>query len=187
MFLLLLVNHNREFLEPGAPCEINIDGKTMEVVQHGLKNPSRYTFDAAAEHIYTLLLKKDCYPRFIRSEHYKNLLENGIQQNSKKRFFGFGGAAKKKSTSSAPPPTGLHPQVLLFNILSFYLPEFENFSNLDNVQFDKEKRIDQFRYRNLFCYFLRQEIFLILFFYFKGIGWYEFHTNSNNIASATWQ
>lgn len=88
-----------EFLKPGAPCEINIDGKTMEVVQKGLKNPSRFTFDAAAEHIYMLLLKKDCYPRFIRSEHYKNLLATGIQPLHKKRFFNFGGVGVKKKVA----------------------------------------------------------------------------------------
>lgn len=75
-----------EFLEPGAPCEINIDGKTMEKVQQGLKAPSRFTFDVAADHVYLLLLKKDCYPRFIRSEHYKNLLANAIQPSQKKRY-----------------------------------------------------------------------------------------------------
>lgn len=75
----------REFLEPGAPCEINIDGKTMEKVQQGLKAPSRFTFDVAADHVYLLLLKKDCYPRFTRSEHYKNLLANAIQPSQKKR------------------------------------------------------------------------------------------------------
>lgn len=91
----------REFLEPGAPCEINIDGKTMEKVQLGLKTPTRFTFDAAAEHIYALLLKKDCYPRFVRSEHYKLLLATGIQPPHKKRFFGFG-VPKKKSTTAAP-------------------------------------------------------------------------------------
>lgn len=74
-----------EFLAPGAPCEINIDGKTMERVHQELKQPSRFTFDAAAEHVYTLLLKKDCYPRFVRSEHYKNLLASGIQPSHKKR------------------------------------------------------------------------------------------------------
>lgn len=101
---------HREFLEPGAPCEINIDGKTMEKVQQGLKNPTRFTFDAAADHIYLLLLKKDCYPRFIRSEHYKSLVASGIQPAHKKRFFGFGGPTKKKS-SSATPPNALLTQV----------------------------------------------------------------------------
>ncbi|XP_067642241.1 uncharacterized protein [Eurosta solidaginis] len=91
-----------EFLKPGAPCEINIDGKTMESVLKGLKHPSRFTFDSASEHIYMLLLKKDCYPRFIRSDHYKRLLETGIQPSHKKRFFNFGGVsgAKKKMTTA---------------------------------------------------------------------------------------
>ncbi|EDW82823.2 uncharacterized protein Dwil_GK10200 [Drosophila willistoni] len=91
-----------EFLKPGAPCEINIDGKTMESVLRGLKQPSRFTFDSASEHIYMLLLKKDCYPRFIRSEHYKRLLDTGIQPSHKKRFFNFGGVsgAKKKMTAA---------------------------------------------------------------------------------------
>ncbi|XP_034475001.1 uncharacterized protein LOC117782127 isoform X2 [Drosophila innubila] len=91
-----------EFLKPGAPCEINIDGKTMESVLRGLKHPSRFTFDSASEHIYMLLLKKDCYPRFVRSEHYKRLVDSGIQPSHKKRFFNFGGVggAKKKMTAA---------------------------------------------------------------------------------------
>lgn len=101
----------REFLEPGAPCEINIDGKTMEKVQQGLKNPSRFSFDLAAEHIYMLLLKKDCYPRFIRSEHYKNLIATAIQPSHKKRFFGFGGGAKKKGSTTVAPNPSLLSQV----------------------------------------------------------------------------
>lgn len=75
-----------EFLAPGAPCEINIDGKTMERTHKEMKIPSRFTFDGAAEHVYTLLLKKDCYPRFIRSEHYKNLLANGVQPSARRRY-----------------------------------------------------------------------------------------------------
>ncbi|XP_031359090.1 uncharacterized protein LOC116182689 [Photinus pyralis] len=99
-----------EFLAPGAPCEINIDGKTMEKVHQEMKSPSRFTFDAAQEHVYTLLLKKDCYPRFIRSEYYKSLLASGIQPSQKKRFFGFGPTKKKASTSSAPNPSLLQQQ-----------------------------------------------------------------------------
>ncbi|KAK6638004.1 hypothetical protein RUM44_008428 [Polyplax serrata] len=94
-----------EFLAPGAPCEINIDGKTMEKVHKEIKNPTRFTFDCAAEHVYTLLLKKDCYPRFIRSDHYKNLLAAGVQPSHKKRFFGFGGPVKKKSSTATSAPT----------------------------------------------------------------------------------
>lgn len=69
---------DREFLKPGAPCEINIDGKTMEKTQLLMKQPTRYTYDLAAEHVYVLLLKKDCYPRFLRSEMYKNLIATAI-------------------------------------------------------------------------------------------------------------
>lgn len=58
----------------------------MEKTQAELKSPSRFTFDAAAEHVYTLLLKKDCYPRFIRSEHYKNLLASALQPAGKRKF-----------------------------------------------------------------------------------------------------
>lgn len=79
----------------------------MERVQLGLRaaQPTRFTFDAAAEHIYMLLLKKDCYPRFIRSEHYKALLVTGVQPPHKKRFFGFG-VPKKKSSTTAQPTAG---------------------------------------------------------------------------------
>ena len=76
----------REFLSKGAKAEINIDGKTMEETRIAMKTPTRNTYDKAAEHVYLLLLKKDCYPRFIRSEHYKNLLANAINPgNARKR------------------------------------------------------------------------------------------------------
>ncbi|KAI9562847.1 hypothetical protein GHT06_010302 [Daphnia sinensis] len=91
----------QEFLAPGAPCEINIDGRTMDLVQHEMKRPSRFTFDRAAEHVYNLLLKKDCYPRFVRSDHYKQLLANALQPSQKKRFFSFGATGKKKSIVAA--------------------------------------------------------------------------------------
>lgn len=86
----------------------------MEAVQQGRKTPTRFAFDAAAEHIYALLLKKDCYPRFVRSENYKSLLASGIQPSHKKRFFNFGGAAKKKSSTTQPPNPALLAQVNIF-------------------------------------------------------------------------
>lgn len=74
----------REFLKPGAKCEINIDGATAEKVAEGLKSGSRYALDHAAEHVYSLLLKKDCYPRFIRSDHFQRLLVEGRNVQLKK-------------------------------------------------------------------------------------------------------
>lgn len=75
-----------EFLAPGAHYEINIDGKTKEKIHEDMENPSIIMFDDAAEHVYMLLLKKDSYPRFIRSEHYKYLLANGVHHLSKRRY-----------------------------------------------------------------------------------------------------
>ena len=75
--------HCSEFLSPGAKAEINIDGKTMEKTKQAMKTPSRFTYEVAAEHVYTLLLKKDCYPRFVRSEHYKQLKENSLNPLNK--------------------------------------------------------------------------------------------------------
>ncbi|XP_037781525.1 regulator of G-protein signaling 9-like isoform X1 [Penaeus monodon] len=120
-----------EFLKPGAPCEINIDGKTMEKTQLLMKQPTRYTYDLASEHVYVLLLKKDCYPRFLRSEMYKNLIATAIPLPPHKKRpnsmlvrlmapsmmlasgpdgraglqmfpFNFGPGKKKASTASAP-------------------------------------------------------------------------------------
>lgn len=94
-----------EFLSKGAKAEINIDGKTMEETRIAMKTPSRYTYDKAADHVYLLLLKKDCYPRFIRSEHYKNLLSNAINPgSSRKRFFNFPQVRKKASHPNNQPP-----------------------------------------------------------------------------------
>ncbi|XP_045114304.1 uncharacterized protein LOC123506347 isoform X10 [Portunus trituberculatus] len=97
-------NIYEEFLKPGAPCEINIDGKTMELTQLLMKEPNRFTYDLASEHVYVVLLKKDCYPRFLRSEQYKTLLANALQPSQKKsRFFSFGGPGKKKISTPAAP------------------------------------------------------------------------------------
>ena len=74
-----------EFLAPGAKAEINIDGKTMEATKQAMKTPTRFTFEVAAGHVYLLLLKKDCYPRFIRSENYKSILANAINPGNVRR------------------------------------------------------------------------------------------------------
>ncbi|CAH0721802.1 unnamed protein product, partial [Brenthis ino] len=90
-----------EFLKPGAPCEINIDGATAERAVEGIRSGSRFALDHAADHVYGLLLKKDCYPRFIRSDHFQRLLAEGRNVYQKKaKFFNFGGQVKKK-----PGPT----------------------------------------------------------------------------------
>ena len=77
--------HSSEFLAPGAKAEINFDGKTMEATKQAMKTPTRFTFEVAAGHVYLLLLKKDCYPRFIRSENYKSILANAINPGNVRR------------------------------------------------------------------------------------------------------
>ncbi|XP_063531517.1 regulator of G-protein signaling 9 isoform X2 [Cydia strobilella] len=89
-----------EFLKPGAPCEINIDGATMDRVVEDMRTGSRYALDHAADHVYSLLLKKDCYPRFVRSDHFRRLLEEGKNVHQKKKFFNFGGGQVKKKPGS---------------------------------------------------------------------------------------
>ncbi|XP_059079148.1 mucin-5AC-like isoform X2 [Tigriopus californicus] len=91
-----------EFLAPGAKAEINIDSKTMEATRQSMKTPSRYVYEEAAEHVYTLLLKKDCYPRFVRSDHYKALMANSINPGNQKKRFTFTFNVKKKPSIQPP-------------------------------------------------------------------------------------
>jgi regulator of G-protein signaling len=92
----------REFLAQGAPCEVNIDSATMAGTVSHLGQPNRLMFDAAQMHIF-LLMKKDSYPRFIRSMDYKNLLATAFNPTSRKKFFTFGVSGTKKG-SLLPSP-----------------------------------------------------------------------------------
>ena len=79
-----------EFLSTGAKAEINIDGKTFDATRAAKDatmkgSASRFTYDGAADHVYKLLLKNDCYPRYIRSESYKTLLSNALDPGKKKK------------------------------------------------------------------------------------------------------
>ncbi len=76
----------REFLAAGAPCQVNVDSKTLDAVTQAMHEhsiPQRYAFSQAEEHIFTLM-SKDSYPRFIRSEIYKGVLSAAQQQGSKR-------------------------------------------------------------------------------------------------------
>ncbi|XP_039597098.1 regulator of G-protein signaling 6 isoform X1 [Polypterus senegalus] len=63
----------QEFLAPGAPSSINLDSHTFEKTSQNVKDPGRYTFEDAQEHIYKLM-KSDSYTRFLRSNVYQDLL-----------------------------------------------------------------------------------------------------------------
>ncbi|CDQ96894.1 unnamed protein product [Oncorhynchus mykiss] len=76
------------FLAPGAARWVNIDSKTMERTLEGIKRPHRFIMDDAQMHIY-FLMKKDSYPRYLKSELYKNMLAKAIvPQETKKRYSG---------------------------------------------------------------------------------------------------
>ena len=76
-----------EFLANGAPCQINIDSRTLDTTLQLLNEDSavsrRFAFSQAEENVFTLM-SKDSYPRFIRSSIYKGVLQSAQQQGSKR-------------------------------------------------------------------------------------------------------
>nr|XP_035939434.1 regulator of G-protein signaling 11 isoform X8 [Halichoerus grypus] len=90
----------QQFLAPGAARWVNIDSRTMERTLEGLQQPHRYVLDDAQLHIY-MLMKKDSYPRFLKSSAYKDLLaEAVIPPEAKRRVFPF----MRKPRHSSPSP-----------------------------------------------------------------------------------
>ncbi|KAI3378280.1 hypothetical protein SNEBB_000901 [Seison nebaliae] len=63
----------KNYLERGSPTEINVDVASLRKVAAQLDNPQWYSLEAVENHIYNLM-KKDSYQRFIKSDHYKELL-----------------------------------------------------------------------------------------------------------------
>nr|XP_018867206.1 regulator of G-protein signaling 11 isoform X4 [Gorilla gorilla gorilla] len=98
-----------QFLAPGAARWVNIDSRTMEQTLEGLHQPHRYVLDDAQLHIY-MLMKKDSYPRFLKSDMYKGLLaEAGIPLETKRRVFPFMWRPRHSSPSPALLPTPVEP------------------------------------------------------------------------------
>ncbi|KAK2860945.1 hypothetical protein Q7C36_005111 [Tachysurus vachellii] len=63
------------YIQAEAPREINIDHKTREIIKHNVQTPTRYCFDEAQKIVFSLM-EKDSYPRFLRSDFYRALLES---------------------------------------------------------------------------------------------------------------
>ncbi|NP_001334764.1 regulator of G-protein signaling 11 [Danio rerio] len=90
----------KQFLAPGASRWVNIDSKTMEKTLEGLKRPHRFVLDDAQMHIY-FLMKKDSFPRYLKSDLYKSLLARAIvPQETKKSVFPF----MRRQRHSSPSP-----------------------------------------------------------------------------------
>ncbi|XP_023567604.1 regulator of G-protein signaling 11 isoform X2 [Octodon degus] len=99
----------QQFLAPGAARWVNIDSRTMERTLEGLCRPHRYVLDDAQLHIY-MLMKKDSYPRFLKSDMYKGLLADAvIPLETKRRVFPFMRKPRHSSPSPALLPTSGEP------------------------------------------------------------------------------
>ncbi|KAG9277265.1 regulator of G-protein signaling 16 [Astyanax mexicanus] len=71
-----------EFIGSEAPREVNIDHETRDITQANVKCPTASCFDSAQYRIY-ILMEKDCYPRFLRSSAYRDLLSQLAKKNAK--------------------------------------------------------------------------------------------------------
>uniref|UniRef100_A0A3Q3D2W2 Regulator of G protein signaling 11 n=1 Tax=Hippocampus comes TaxID=109280 RepID=A0A3Q3D2W2_HIPCM len=90
----------KNFLAPGAARWVNIDSKTMATTLEGIQRPHRFVMDDAQMHIY-FLMKKDSYPRYLKSDLYKNMLARAIiPQETKKSVFPF----MRRQRHSSPSP-----------------------------------------------------------------------------------
>ncbi|XP_073916240.1 regulator of G-protein signaling 11 isoform X2 [Castor canadensis] len=99
----------QQFLAPGAARWVNIDSQTMERTLEGLREPHRYVLDDAQLHIY-MLMKKDSYPRFLKSDTYKGLLTDAvIPLETRRRAFPFMRKPWHASPSLALLPTSEEP------------------------------------------------------------------------------
>ncbi|XP_062955999.1 regulator of G-protein signaling 11 isoform X2 [Cynocephalus volans] len=95
----------QQFLAPGAARWVNIDSWTMERTLEGLHQPHRYVLDDAQLHI-CMLMKKDSYPRFLKSDMYQALLaEAGVPLETRRWVFPFLRKPRHSSPSPALPPT----------------------------------------------------------------------------------
>ncbi|XP_041861298.1 regulator of G-protein signaling 13-like isoform X2 [Melanotaenia boesemani] len=64
----------KDFVQVGAPRQINIDCVTREEIQENISQPAPNCFDRAQRLIYRLM-ENDSYPRFLKSEIYQALME----------------------------------------------------------------------------------------------------------------
>uniref|UniRef100_A0A3B4DT36 RGS domain-containing protein n=1 Tax=Pygocentrus nattereri TaxID=42514 RepID=A0A3B4DT36_PYGNA len=71
-----------EFIGSEAPREVNIDHETRDITQANVKSPTPTCFDLAQYRIY-ILMEKDCYPRFLRSSAYRDLVSHLTKKNTK--------------------------------------------------------------------------------------------------------
>ncbi|XP_062437646.1 regulator of G-protein signaling 21 [Rhea pennata] len=74
-----------DFIQADAPKEINIDYHTRNHISQSISEPSLSCFDDAQRLVYGLMAK-DSFPRFLRSEEYKELVNKQQDGNQKRRL-----------------------------------------------------------------------------------------------------
>ncbi|TKR60291.1 hypothetical protein L596_027558 [Steinernema carpocapsae] len=102
MVPVLVTEIYNEFIDTNATSPVNIDCKVMEITEENLKNPNRWSFDEAADHIFCLM-KNDSYQRFLRSEIYRDLL------NQSKKKTSFSALISRKTSRKVPTRASFKP------------------------------------------------------------------------------
>ncbi|KAG5847428.1 regulator of G-protein signaling 8-like [Anguilla rostrata] len=64
-----------QYIQTKAPREINIDHHTRETIKINVMAPTPICFDEAQKIVYKLM-ERDSYPRFLRSDIYRSLLDS---------------------------------------------------------------------------------------------------------------
>ncbi|XP_070797160.1 regulator of G-protein signaling 21 [Pituophis catenifer annectens] len=72
-----------EFIQADAPQEINIDFNTRDRIMEAILKPTLNCFDDAQKLIYSLMVK-DSFPRFLKSEAYKELANKELKRSQKR-------------------------------------------------------------------------------------------------------
>ncbi|XP_051557537.1 regulator of G-protein signaling 5b [Myxocyprinus asiaticus] len=66
-----------EFICCDAPREVNLDHETRSITLKNIEHPTLSSFNLAQSKIYTLM-EKDCYPRFLKSTVYQELITQHV-------------------------------------------------------------------------------------------------------------
>ncbi|XP_022610679.1 regulator of G-protein signaling 13-like [Seriola dumerili] len=64
----------KRYIQVEAPREINIDHKTRDLIRRNIKAPTTVCFDDAQRIVFGLM-ERDSYPRFLRSDKYRALMD----------------------------------------------------------------------------------------------------------------
>ncbi|XP_064624634.1 regulator of G-protein signaling 17-like isoform X2 [Lineus longissimus] len=64
-----------------SPKEVSLDSRVREIINRNMVDPTPQTFNEAQLQIYTLM-HRDSYPRFLNSQVYKKLLQQGAKDTS---------------------------------------------------------------------------------------------------------